>query len=94
MCWSQQLFDAMIHVYNAGLDDYITPLIELLLQLRAALKKGKPVPGVCYFSIIIISLLLFSPEDGYLKIGYTLLVYIRSDTPNTIIFFPPFFDCP
>ncbi len=47
MCWSQQLFDAMIHVYNAGLDDYTTPLIELLLQLRAALKKGKPVPGMC-----------------------------------------------
>ena len=46
MCWSQQLYDAMIHVYNRGLNDYTTPLLELLLQLRAALKKGKPLPGV------------------------------------------------
>ena len=46
MCWSQQLFDAMIHVYNRGLTDYTTPLLELLLQLRATLKKGKPLPGV------------------------------------------------
>jgi len=44
MCWSQQLYDAMIHVYNRGLNDYTTPLLELLLQLRAALKKGKPLP--------------------------------------------------
>lgn len=46
MCWSQQLFDAMIHVYNRGLTDYTTPLLELLLQLRATLKKGKPLPGL------------------------------------------------
>ena len=46
MCWSQQLYDAMIHVYNKGLNDYTTPLLELLLQLRAALKKGKPLPGL------------------------------------------------
>lgn len=45
MCWSQKLYDAMIHVYNRGLHDYTTPLLELLLQLRAALKKGKPLPG-------------------------------------------------
>lgn len=46
MCWSQQLYDAMIHVYNKGLHDYTTPLLELLLQLRAALKKGKTLPGM------------------------------------------------
>ena len=46
MCWSQQLYDAMIYVYNKGLHDYTTPLLELLLQLRAALKKGMTLPGM------------------------------------------------
>ena len=45
MCWSQQLFDAMIHVYNRGLSDFTTPLLELLLQLRAVVKRGKTIPG-------------------------------------------------
>lgn len=45
MCWSQQLYDAMIHVYNSGMHDYTTPLLELLLQLRGTLKKGKAIPG-------------------------------------------------
>ena len=44
MCWSQQLYDAMIHVYN-GLNDYTTPMLELLLQLRAALKKSRQLPS-------------------------------------------------
>jgi hypothetical protein len=41
MCWRQQLYDAMIHVYNYGLLDYRTPLLELLLQLRRSLKESK-----------------------------------------------------
>ena len=45
MCWSEQLYDAMIHVYNSGMHDYTTPLTELLLQLRGTLKKGKPISG-------------------------------------------------
>ncbi len=45
MCWSEQLYDAMIHVYNSGMHDYTTPLIELLLQLRGTLKKGKTISG-------------------------------------------------
>jgi len=47
MCWSQHLHDAMIHVYNSGMNDYTTPLLELLLQLRVTLKKadGKPISG-------------------------------------------------
>ena len=36
----QQLYDALIHVHNRGLHDYSTPLLELLLQLRAAVKKA------------------------------------------------------
>ena len=45
MCWSQQLYDAMIHVYNSGMADYTTPLLELLLQLRGSLKKGRSISG-------------------------------------------------
>lgn len=50
MCWSQQLYDAMIHVYNCGMHDYTTPLLELLLQLRGTLKKGTPISDM-YLSI-------------------------------------------
>ena len=42
MFCSAHLYWSMIHLYNNGLGDYSTPLLELLLQLRAALKKGKP----------------------------------------------------
>lgn len=45
MCWSQQLYDAMIHVYNYGMHDYTTPLLELLLQLRGILKKDRSISG-------------------------------------------------
>ena len=27
MCWSEHLYDAMIHMYNNGLFDYTTPLL-------------------------------------------------------------------
>lgn len=53
MCWSQQLYDAMIHVYNNGMQDYTTPLLELLLQLRGNIKRGKPVSGTLFGSICI-----------------------------------------
>lgn len=54
-CWSQKLYDAMIYVYNRGFNDYTTPLLELLLQLRAAMKKGKALPGLyvwCYGTVM------------------------------------------
>lgn len=46
MCLQQELYDGLIHVHNRGLHDYGTPLLELLLQLRATLKKaGKNLPS-------------------------------------------------
>ena len=46
ICLQQQLYDALIHVHNRGLHDYATPLLELLLQLRATLKRtGKNLPS-------------------------------------------------
>ena len=80
MCWSQQLFDAMIHVYNRGLNDYTTPLLELLLQLRAVVKRGKSIPGISMLQCACMHQYTFklpSCADEYMKIGLTLLVYIR-----------------
>lgn len=34
------LYDALIHIYNQALGDYITPLTELLHLLRDALATG------------------------------------------------------
>ena len=76
MCWSQQLFDAMIHVYNRGLTDYTTPLLELLLQLRATLKKGKPLPGVHLTSPMSMNIrkctFTYSPSTGVVTITRNL----------------------
>lgn len=83
MCWSQQLYDAMIHVYNYGMHDYTTPLLELLLQLRRTLKKGRSISGEhtppnkpSFVSPVSVT----TPSrnaDVYLSIGNKLLVYIR-----------------
>lgn len=81
MCWSQQLYDAMIHVYNYGLHDYTTPLLELLLQLRGNLKKAKSISGKTSQSQLPDSQWcspLDCHADVYLSIGNKLLVYIRS----------------
>lgn len=29
MCWRYGLYDAMIYVYNQGMNDYLTPLVEM-----------------------------------------------------------------
>ncbi|KAJ9588007.1 hypothetical protein L9F63_028180, partial [Diploptera punctata] len=41
LCRANGLYDAMIHIYNRGLKDYITPLEELMPILQAALATGK-----------------------------------------------------
>lgn len=40
LCWSQGLYDAIIHVHNCALMDYVTPLQELMPILQAALATG------------------------------------------------------
>ncbi|XP_065882689.1 vacuolar protein sorting-associated protein 8 homolog isoform X2 [Dysidea avara] len=40
-CWKNALYDALLSVYNTGLNDYTSPLVELLLQLRSAMKGGQ-----------------------------------------------------
>lgn len=41
LCWSHCLYDGIIYVYNRGMNDYTTPIKELMAVLREALKHGK-----------------------------------------------------
>ncbi|XP_022112058.1 vacuolar protein sorting-associated protein 8 homolog isoform X1 [Acanthaster planci] len=41
LCWAHGLYDAIIYVYNKGMNDYITPLEDLLQVLGQAVRSGK-----------------------------------------------------
>ncbi|CAN7990373.1 unnamed protein product [Ixodes hexagonus] len=41
LCWTHCLYDGIIYVYNRGMNDYTTPIKELMAVLREALKHGK-----------------------------------------------------
>ena len=41
LCWAHGLYDAILYIYNKGLQDFTTPLEELLVMLRAAVNTGK-----------------------------------------------------
>ncbi|XP_032880478.1 vacuolar protein sorting-associated protein 8 homolog isoform X4 [Amblyraja radiata] len=41
MCWEHSLYDAMIYVYNRGMNDYITPMEKLFQIISPPLRAGK-----------------------------------------------------
>ncbi|XP_038644180.1 LOW QUALITY PROTEIN: vacuolar protein sorting-associated protein 8 homolog [Scyliorhinus canicula] len=41
MCWEHGLYDAMIYVYNKGMNDYITPMEKLFQVIGPPLRAGK-----------------------------------------------------
>ncbi|CAB3370067.1 Hypothetical predicted protein [Cloeon dipterum] len=41
LCWQHNLFDAILSVHTRGMQDYVTPLVELLTVLQSALSTGK-----------------------------------------------------
>ncbi|XP_033629373.1 vacuolar protein sorting-associated protein 8 homolog [Asterias rubens] len=41
LCWAHGLYDAIIYVYNKGMNDHITPLEDLLQVLGQAVTSGK-----------------------------------------------------
>ncbi|XP_041119267.1 vacuolar protein sorting-associated protein 8 homolog isoform X2 [Polyodon spathula] len=41
MCWEHHLHDAMIYVYNSGMNDYINPMEKLLQVISPLLRAGK-----------------------------------------------------
>eukprot|EP00041_Stephanoeca_diplocostata_P020693 m.467924 g.467924 ORF g.467924 m.467924 type:complete len:1504 (-) comp21642_c1_seq29:5786-10297(-) len=45
LCWTHGLYDAMIYIYNRGLNDYVTPLKELLKLLAKHVNATKSRPG-------------------------------------------------
>uniref|UniRef100_A0A8C1MLT6 VPS8 subunit of CORVET complex n=1 Tax=Cyprinus carpio TaxID=7962 RepID=A0A8C1MLT6_CYPCA len=43
MCWDNQLYDAMIYVFNSGMNDYISPMEKLFQAIGPPLREGKPL---------------------------------------------------
>ncbi|KAJ3610405.1 hypothetical protein NHX12_022497 [Muraenolepis orangiensis] len=41
MCWENRLYDAMIYVFNRGMNDYITPLEKLFAEIGPHLREGR-----------------------------------------------------
>lgn len=41
ICWENGLYDAIIHLYTKGMQDYVSPLQELLQVLQSAIAAGK-----------------------------------------------------
>lgn len=45
LCWSHGLYDAIIYIYNKAMNDYTTPLEELIAVLKSAVNTGKQLAG-------------------------------------------------
>ncbi|XP_029462059.1 vacuolar protein sorting-associated protein 8 homolog isoform X3 [Rhinatrema bivittatum] len=41
MCWENHLYDAMIYVYNSGMNDFISPMEKLFKVIASPLSAGK-----------------------------------------------------
>ncbi|XP_029925871.1 vacuolar protein sorting-associated protein 8 homolog isoform X5 [Myripristis murdjan] len=41
VCWENQLYDAMIYVFNSGMNDYITPMEKLFAVIGPPLREGR-----------------------------------------------------
>ncbi|KAM6956595.1 LOW QUALITY PROTEIN: vacuolar protein sorting-associated protein 8 homolog [Aplochiton taeniatus] len=41
LCWTNQLYDAMIYVYNSGMNDYISPMERLFQVIGPPLREGR-----------------------------------------------------
>uniref|UniRef100_A0A6Q2Z9G5 Vacuolar protein sorting-associated protein 8 homolog n=1 Tax=Esox lucius TaxID=8010 RepID=A0A6Q2Z9G5_ESOLU len=41
MCWTNQLYDAMIYVFNRGINDYINPMEKLFQVITPPLRQGR-----------------------------------------------------
>ncbi|GIY41646.1 vacuolar protein sorting-associated protein 8 homolog [Caerostris extrusa] len=41
LCWEHGLYDAIIYIYNHGMNDYVTPFEELMVNLQKAVSRRK-----------------------------------------------------
>jgi hypothetical protein len=46
LCWKHGLYDAIFHIYNAGMMDFVSPLDEVLQKLLAVTSTGKQFSGI------------------------------------------------
>uniref|UniRef100_A0A8C4ZM61 VPS8 subunit of CORVET complex n=1 Tax=Gadus morhua TaxID=8049 RepID=A0A8C4ZM61_GADMO len=67
MCWENHLYDAMIYVFNRGMNDYITPLEQLLYQYHH---------HYLIYYVLADKPKCVSSTDEQVVIGNKLLVYI------------------
>eukprot|EP01147_Barroeca_monosierra_P003329 gene3329-6013_t len=69
LCWEYKLFDAMIYIYNQGMNDYITPLREMMQLLQASIRARSA-------DVIAGGSLQEFLNDQERELGYKLLLYI------------------
>ncbi|KAM4591822.1 vacuolar protein sorting-associated protein 8 homolog isoform 1-T1 [Odontesthes bonariensis] len=43
VCWHNQLYDAMIYVFNRGMNDYITPMEKLFAVIGPTVREGRSI---------------------------------------------------
>ncbi|XP_029376398.1 vacuolar protein sorting-associated protein 8 homolog isoform X2 [Echeneis naucrates] len=41
VCWENQLYDAMIYIFNSGINDYLTPMEKLFAVIGPPLREGR-----------------------------------------------------
>uniref|UniRef100_A0A8B9FFV9 Vacuolar protein sorting-associated protein 8 homolog n=1 Tax=Amazona collaria TaxID=241587 RepID=A0A8B9FFV9_9PSIT len=49
LCWENHLYDAMIYVYNSGMNDFISPMEKLFKVIAPPLNAGKSLTGTEFF---------------------------------------------
>ncbi|EGD81414.1 hypothetical protein PTSG_02136 [Salpingoeca rosetta] len=69
LCWEHKLFDAMIYIYNQGMNDYLTPLREMMQLLQASIRARSA-------DVIAGGALHQHLDEQELELGYKLLLYI------------------
>ncbi|KAK2188199.1 hypothetical protein NP493_140g01003 [Ridgeia piscesae] len=47
LCWEHGLYDALLYIYNKAMQDYTTPMEEMLQKLRLAVESGRLLSGSC-----------------------------------------------
>uniref|UniRef100_A0A8C4UVW4 VPS8 subunit of CORVET complex n=1 Tax=Falco tinnunculus TaxID=100819 RepID=A0A8C4UVW4_FALTI len=63
LCWENHLYDAMIYVYNSGMNDFISPMEKLFKVIAPPLSAGKSLTGTQF------------PFKGCTKNAFLLLFY-------------------
>ncbi|XP_012585745.1 PREDICTED: vacuolar protein sorting-associated protein 8 homolog [Condylura cristata] len=67
MCWENHLYDAMIYVYNRGMNEFISPMEKLFRVIAPPLNAGKTLTGIFFLFFYILryylSIIKFTKED-------------------------------